>query len=361
MTLYENFCWYISPEGNVKKSPEEKYGHISDWAGRARGINPLIFDELTKQLLRSDSWSDEEFSENERAFKKIIEGFIRQNMLLKAELSALEPSGVVNAAVFDALERFNDELTGKTHAEALKETVEAVFSDFRALKSADTRIKFAGSVTGPSGTDSAEVFGYINFLKDCDAAVQWTLFMPGLVEFQQQDSGIRVRSFRYMKLPALRFIGLEKDLSDDQEGLRGLLSVLDKMSEYRCGFDYDMILIHHFGKGVDVEKGHGVWGRFFKSGTPVPSGFVHIDFEPRNDGKPGSPYLSQFAFAEFTGDIDSMLLEEGFDGNAMYDITRNIILGQNVCIPYPDKYWTAEVYLNGLGRESTAYLFSVEK
>ncbi|MDE6990365.1 MAG: hypothetical protein K2P42_06880, partial [Lachnospiraceae bacterium] len=61
------------------------------------------------------------------------------------------------------------------------------------------------------------------------------------------------------------------------------------------------------------------------------------------------------------GDVDSMLREEGFDGNAMYDITRNIILGQDVCIPYPDKYWTAEVYLDGFGSKSTAYLFSVEK
>lgn len=32
-----------------------------------------------------------------------------------------------------------------------------------------------------------------------------------------------------------------------------------------------------------------------------------------------------------------------------------------LCIPYPEKYWTTEVYLDGLGKESTAYLFSVEK
>ena len=53
--------------------------------------------------------------------------------------------------------------------------------------------------------------------------------------------------------------------------------------------------------------------------------------------------------------------QEGFDCDAMYDVTRNIILGQNVPIPYPDKYWTAEVYLEGFGRDCTAYLFSVEK
>ena len=51
---------------------------------------------------------------------------------------------------------------------------------------------------------------------------------------------------------------------------------------------------------------------------------------------------------------------EGFDSDAMYDVTRNIILGQNIAIPYPDKYWTAEVFLEGFENPSTAYLFSVE-
>jgi hypothetical protein len=52
--------------------------------------------------------------------------------------------------------------------------------------------------------------------------------------------------------------------------------------------------------------------------------------------------------------------DEGTDGGKMYDVTRNIILGQNVNIPYPDKYWTAEVFLNGCDDWSTAYMFSAE-
>lgn len=52
---------------------------------------------------------------------------------------------------------------------------------------------------------------------------------------------------------------------------------------------------------------------------------------------------------------------EGFDCDAMYDVTRNIILGQNVIIPYPDKYWTAEAYPEGFGTDSSVYLFSVER
>jgi len=49
----------------------------------------------------------------------------------------------------------------------------------------------------------------------------------------------------------------------------------------------------------------------------------------------------------------------GFDVNGLYDVTRNIILGQGVTIPYPEIYWVANVYLNGFGQPSTAYLFSV--
>lgn len=214
-------------------------------------------------------------------------------------------------------------------------------------------------MTGPTGTDSVDTFGYINFLKDCDASVQWTLFMPDCVKRQQ--NGFRVESFEYLTLPAMRFIGVEKDLSEDSEALKKLLDTLDSMGEYRSGFDHDVILLHHFGKGVDTEPCHAVWGRFMSAGAPVPDGFEYVDFIPGNDGKEGAPYISQCAFAKFAGDSDLMHGSEGFDCDAMYDVTRNIILGQNVPIPYPAKYWTAEVYLDGLGRDSAAYLFSVEK
>ena len=72
---------------------------------------------------------------------------------------------MVNTAVFDSLNCFNDEFMGKTHADLLKEAVEAFFNDFGAIRSTDIRRKFAGSVTGSAGTDSVEVFGYVNFLR----------------------------------------------------------------------------------------------------------------------------------------------------------------------------------------------------
>lgn len=97
-----------------------------------------------------------------------------------------------------------------------------------------------------------------------------------------------------------------------------------------------------------------------KADTPVPEGFVSFDLVPQNDGKPGFPFLSEFVFATFSGDTEAMHRREGYDSDAMYDVTRNIMLGQDICIPYPDKYWTAEVFLNGVSQPSTGYLFSAE-
>lgn len=357
----EVFCWYVSDADNsAGKTYDERYQYVVDWASRARGINPAAFDRLTEWLLGGGGWSEDELSENRKIFTdKILGRFLEQNRMLRAELKELEPSGVVNTAVFDALDRFDGELSGNTHSKELKGAVSKVFNDFSSIKDSEIRESFAGSATGPTGTDSVDTFGYINFLKDCDASVQWTLFMPDCVKRQQ--NGFRVESFQYLTFPAMRFIGVEKDLSNDPAGLKKLLDTLDSMEEYRCGFDHDVILLHHFGKGVDTEPCHALWGRFMSADTPVPDGFEYVDFIPGSDGKSGAPYISQFAFAKFAGDTDSMHSSDGFDCDAMYDVTRNIILGQNVPIPYPAKYWTAEVYLNGLGRDSTAYLFSVEK
>ncbi|MCI8801492.1 MAG: hypothetical protein HFH88_17040 [Lachnospiraceae bacterium] len=355
---HEKFCWYEAclNEGEGR-SAEERYRQIVDWSSRARGINPTVFDELSAWLLRSGEWNSDEIAENGKyLMDQIIGKFREQNRLLRIQLEVLKPSGLVNEAVFDALDRFELELSGETQAEGLKESVSKVFCDFSAIRNHKIREDFAGGITGPTGTDTVETFGYLNVLKDCDASVQWTLFMPDLVSRQQ--NGFRVERFEYLKYPGLRFIGTEKE--PDAESLQRLSETLNSLNEYRSGFDYDAILLHHLGRGVDVEPCHVTWGRFMAAGTPVPEGFVYIDFVPQKDGNPGIPYLSQFACAQFVGDPDSMHNAEGFDCNAMYDVTRNIILGQNVPIPYPDKYWTAEVYTEGFGTKSTTYLFSVE-
>lgn len=359
--FHEKFCWYEAEQSDEKSgSPEERYGQIVNWSSRARGVNPTVFDEISAWLLGSGDWSDGELAENGKyLMDQVIEKFREQNSQLRRQLTALKPSGLVNTAVFDALDRFDRELSGDTQAEWLKEVVERVFRDFSAVRDQETRKRFAGGITGPAGTDSVEIYGYMNALKDCDASVQWTLFMPDFA--RRQQDGFRVESFEYLKYPGLRFIGLEKDLETDAQALERLVQTLDSMGEYRSGFDYDAILFHHFGRGVDVEPCHGLWGRFMAANTPVPEGFAYVDFVTRQDGRPGIPYLAQFACARFVGDSASMHGMEGFDCNAMYDVTRNIILGQNVLIPYPDKYWTAEVYPEGFGTDSTVYLFSVER
>ena len=358
--LQDRFCWYEAEGSGADFSPKERYQRIVEWAGQARGANPDAFDAVTAWLLEGGRWSDGGMAANRKLLMEEIFGrFLRQCELLRAELTGLAPSGLVNTAVFDALDRLEEELTGATRADELKEAVEKVFHDFSSVRDRETRELFAGGITGHEGVDTVEVFGYINLLKDCDAGVQWTLFMPDVVEGQQK--GFRMERFEYRKLPAMRFIGMEKDFSRDAAGLEELQRTLDAMEGYRSGFDYDVILLHHYGRGVDVEACHGLWGRFLAAGAPVPEGYAFVDFVPESDGKSGMPYLSQFAYAEFTGDMDAIHRQEGFDCDAMYDVTRNNILAQNVMIPYPAKYWTAEVYLQGFRKGSSAYLFSVER
>ena len=341
----------------------EKYNIIVGWAGQARGINPGVFDTLTEWILDDSEWdTDDKLTDNRHVLKdNVITRFKEQTAKVYAYLKKLEPSGIVNTPVFKALNDFDKELSGQSFIES--EAVVQVFDDFSIMRERNIREKIAGNKTGLAGTDSVDIFGYINNLKNCDAQVQWCLFMPDMVKNQQ--NGFKVESFEYKKMPAMRFIGrecIEHDENDMTWELE-IMRTLDNMSEYKSGWDYDVFFMHHYGRGVDVEQWHGFWGRFMKENTPVPEGFVYFDFIPNrdiNNFNAGTPYISQFAFATFIGDTDAIHKNEGYDSDAMYDVTRNIILGQGVNIPYPDKYWTAEVFPDGCDKYSSAYMFSVE-
>ncbi len=361
--LIDEFYWSdISEQNSDKHTSEERYQRIVNWASRARGQNPKVFDTLTEWILDDKEWTADKLAENEQIFMQgVLVRFKEQNSQLRAYLKELEPSGVVNQAVFKALDRFDDELSGKPHDRRLQEVVAKVFVDFSAMEKRTVREQIAGGKTGSEGVNTVELFGYVNYLKDCDAGVQWALFMPDMVKHQQ--NGFTVSSFEYKKLPAMRFIGkecYEGDGYDNTENLKALFNFLEGMDEHKSGFDYDVLFCHHYGKGVDIERWHGFWGRFMKADTPVPDGFVHFDFIPNSNGKEGLPFISEFAFATFSGDMEAMHKKEGYDSDAMYDVTRNIMLGQGVNIPYPDKYWTAEVFLDGCDNRSTAYMFSAE-
>lgn len=349
----------IEDEKSKNLTDDERYDRIVDWARKARGKNPGVFDALTEWILDDSQWSDDQLAENEQILMQgVLARLKEQNAQLRVCLKELEPSGVVNAAVFKALDQFDDELSGVVHDKRLRDVVARVFADFSVMRARSTREKIAGNKTGPTGTDSVDLFGYINYLKECDAQVQWTLFMPAMV--QRQQKGFKVESFDYKKMPAMRFIGREGDDLTDLQVRKDLFRTLDGINDYNSDFAYDVLLMHHYGLGVDVGPWHGFWGRFMKADAPVPEGFLSFDFALQNNGKPGLPFFSQFAYATFSGDMDAIHKREGYDSDAMYDVTRNIILGQGVNIPYPDKYWTAEVFLDGCEKDSTAYMFSAE-
>ena len=354
----------IDRQQEKKPTDEEKYKKLVEWAGQARGKNPGVFDALTEWVLDDSQWSEDKLAENEGILMQgVFARFKRQNSKLRAYLKGLEPSNVVNSAIWGALDRFDGELSGASRDERLRETVAEVFADFSAMKRRDIRELMAGQKTGSAGVNHVEIFGFVNYLKDCDAGVQWALFMPDVVKNQQQ--GFKVESFEYKKMPAMRFVGRECTPHDpaDMSWKLDIMRALDLMPEHKSGFDCDVFFQHHYGKCVDVGPWHGFWGRFMKANAPVPEGFVYFDFVPKrnqNDFQAGPPFFSQFAYAVFSGDAEAMHKSEGFDSDAMYDVTRNIILGQGVCIPYPEKYWTAEVFPDGCGKPSSAYMFSAE-
>jgi len=360
MSILDKFYFFDFGAIGENLAAGEKYAKLAEFALAARRQNPIVFDELTEWVRDNKNWADANLSENERLFMGILARFKEQNAALRVLLRELEPSGVVNAAVFPALDRFDDELSGKLHDKNLQDAVSAVFADFLAMLTREIREVVAGTPTGQFGTLGVEIFGYVNYLKDCDASVQWTLFMPSMVERQQK--GFKVETFEYRKLPAMRFIGREGDDLADLENRKALFRTLDALG-HKSGFDYDVLFMHHYGLAAE-NPWHGFWGRFMAADAPVPEGFVHFDFVPERDNDnfvAGPPFLSQFTFATFSGNLDAMHTTEGYDSDAMYDVTRNIMLGQGINIPYPDKYWTTEVFLEGCENPSTAYMFSAEK
>lgn len=347
----------------------DKYKKIVSWAGKARATNPSVFDSLIEWLLNDAEWREDKLAENEQIIMQgVFARFKEQNARLRAYLKELEPSGVVNEPVFKALDDFDKMLSGGLSADEWRSNEAAVgmFVDFKTMRSPDIRLKIAGNKTGPHGTDSVDGLGYIGHLKNADAQVQWCLFMPDMVKHQQ--NGFKVDRFEYKHMPSMRFIGREclhnpNDSTEIREKdikiRESVFSVLNEIQEHKSDFHFDILFMHHYGRGVDVEPWHGFWGCFMKADTPVPEGFVHFDLTYDYMGDAGLPFQSKYAFATFSGDLDAMHQTEGYDSDAMYDVTRNIILGQGIGIPYPEKYWTAEVFLDGYGKPGTAYMFSV--
>lgn len=334
------------------------YARIAEWAlkfrcysrsvtaeGQDIYINQHAFDAMAEWLLDDAQWQSPNEGGKEQFLKQcglLLFQYYRNNLYEYLKKLDKQYPGVVNAPVFAALEHIAKAIPGAHTSDLwLHEAVDPALGDFSAMSNRSLRKKVAE---------------YVNLLKEYDNSVQWTLFMPDAVKNQQK--GFKVNNFEYREFPAMRFIGVEGEEFDNIKRRVGVMCVLDSMQEYKSGFDYDVLFMHHYGLSVD-NPWHGVWGRFMKADTPVPDGFHSFDFVPHDVPVAGPPYYSRFAFATFSGDIGAMHSSEGFDSDAMYDITRNIILGDGVNIPYPEKYWTGEVFLDGCDKDGTGYLFSV--
>ena len=268
-----------------------------------------------------------------------------RNRRLSLAAQEIEPSGVVNTAIFKALDRFDDELSGEPHDERLRETVAKVFVNFSTMRERGVREIIAGYSTGSIHKND---MGYINYLKDCDAGVQWALLMPEVVK--KHGHKINRDSFEYIEIGKVRFIGLEFaknldiHLSRPAESLPKLISMLP---DYGTEITALCHLEHHNGGEVNVNQCN-MMGYFCKADTPVPEGYDYYDVPTEH-----AAYAVYYS-PDFDGDIFG----------ASYEFTRDQILSDNVHIPYPLAYWTAEVYTDGFFLGSGAfrfgYLFSVE-
>lgn len=132
------FCWFDFQEQSGKgQTDAAQYQEIVNWAEKARGQNPMAFDRFTEWVLKDSEWSGCSLSENEKILTDhLLAPFKEQNRRLRARLEKLAPSGLVNQAVFKALDRFDDELSGRLSHQPLEETIRRVFSDFPSWSSA---------------------------------------------------------------------------------------------------------------------------------------------------------------------------------------------------------------------------------
>jgi hypothetical protein len=81
----------------------------------------------------------------------------------------------VNIPVFKALDDFDMLLSGIASKEddwRLSDAASGIFIDFSTMQERSVREQVAGGKTGRHGTDTTEIFGFINHLKNCDAQVQ---------------------------------------------------------------------------------------------------------------------------------------------------------------------------------------------
>ena len=137
--------------------------------------------------------------------------------------------------------------------------------------------------------------------------------------------------FSYIKIPAIRFIGIDAWRTKEEWGdiwLRKdeILKPLEDLSEsIYPEMPYVSAFLHHDDGEVDVIN-RMLIGRFFKIDTPVPKGYDYHDLTPQTA-----------AYAVFENTTAETFWQR-------YEVTRDTILAEGITIPYPVGYWHAEVY-----------------
>jgi hypothetical protein len=334
------------------------YKRITDWAGHFRSArsrpvvvsgetcpqNEAAFAAMRDWLMNDGEWR--ELTSHEAFLKQsrlLLVAYYRDN--LRSYLARLDAEypGTVNPPTLKTLDDMSKLFPGKHSSDLwLNECVSPEIIGFAAMRDRAVREK---------------VSRYVERVSTNDNRLQWSLFMPDFIKKQLETHNVGIESFEYRRMPAMRFIG---KILEDNARRAELFRTLDAMPEYESGFNYDLFFMHEQGQTVDAGKWQGLWGRFMKADAPIPEGFAAIDLVPAIVSEPGPPYMiSQFAYAVYVGDAESLHKKEGFDCDLMYDVTRNIILGDDVCIDYPERYWYAEVFRGGFDQPGDAYLFGV--
>jgi len=166
--------------------------------------------------------------------------------------------------------------------------------------------------------------------------------------------GLTRERFEYIDLGKVRFIGLDEIrtgkgtaelLVDGGE----FLSVMDSLAQEYSATEItdNCVMIHH--SGTDHAETHIIIGRFFKADTPVPAGYDYFDL-----------LTEKAAYAVYSSEKFSGDLVNGPED--AYSLTRDQILSDNVSIPFPQAYWHAVVFTNGIpvqGQYRYGYLFSI--
>lgn len=156
---------------------------------------------------------------------------------------------------------------------------------------------------------------------------------------------MKIKSFNYYNTGKMRFIGVELPITGDPfdtvvpvqtlyERLEPLKVQLQELQKEYGADIQDLCFGHHSNNTELGNNDRHMLGYFFQEDTPVPPGADFFDI-----------HTDQIGYGLY---ITETYIED--EGNA-YGETRDRILHDGNCVPYPVGYWAAAVFTNGLPHE----------